>query len=171
MDCLNTWDDAVIVALGSNLAGAFPSSRALLEAAVARLSEIGLAVTHRSRWWRSSAWPDRTAPDYLNGIAIVETRLSPKAAMNELLRLETSFGRERGRPNAPRTLDLDLIAFGRKVIVEGDLILPHPRAIDRRFVMGPLAEIAPDWLDPVGGFTAADLARRAVIGADARIEP
>ena len=167
---LNKWDDAVIVALGSNLAGVYPSSRALLEAAVARLSETGLAVTHRSRWWRSSAWPDRTAPDYLNGIVVVETRLSPKATMEGLLTLEASFGRERGQPNAPRTLDLDLIAFGRLVMVEKDLILPHPRAFDRRFVMGPLAEVAPNWCDPVDGRSAADLARRAAIGADTRIE-
>lgn len=161
----------MIVALGSNLAGVYPSSRALLEAAVARLSEIGLAVTHHSSWWRSSAWPDRMAPDYLNGIVVVETRLSPLATMEGLLNLEASFGRERGQPNAPRTLDLDLIAFGRLVLFQEDLILPHPRATDRRFVMEPLAEIAPDWRHPVDGCFAADLAGRAAVGADTRIEP
>ena len=77
------------------------------------------------------------------------------------------FPRRRGLRNAPRTLDLDLIAYGR---LSGDLdglILPHPRAAERKFVMGPLAEIAPDWSDPVSGGRAGDLAGAARVGADA----
>ena len=67
-----------------------------------------------------------------------------------------------------RTLDLDLIAHGRTVLREGAIILPHPRAADRLFVMGPLAEIAPDWVHPIIGETAAALAVRASVGRDAR---
>jgi 2-amino-4-hydroxy-6-hydroxymethyldihydropteridine diphosphokinase len=69
--------------------------------------------------------------------------------------------------NAPRTLDLDLIAYGRQVIDAPGLQVPHPRAHERLFVMGPLAEIAPDWRHPVTGETAEKLASQATIGQDA----
>ncbi|MFX8681007.1 2-amino-4-hydroxy-6-hydroxymethyldihydropteridine diphosphokinase, partial [Acinetobacter baumannii] len=69
--------------------------------------------------------------------------------------------------NAPRTLDLDLIAHGR-LVSPAPPLLPHPRAAERRFVMGPLAEILPDWRHPVCGETAAALAARATVGADAK---
>lgn len=81
--------------------------------------------------------------------------------------MERSFGRTRGLANAPRTLDLDLIAYGRAVLDSPALTLPHPRAHDRLFVMGPLAEIAPQWRHPVSARTAAELAASASIGRDA----
>ncbi len=71
----------------------------------------------------------------------------------------------------PRTLDLDLIAYGREVIREPDLTVPHPRAAERLFVMGPLAEIAPSWTHPVSRRAAADLAAHAQIGTEAAPEP
>ena len=163
----NAFDDAVVVALGSNLRGDYRSNRDLLEAALRRLPDVGLEVTKASRWWRSAAWPDRAHPDYLNGVALVETGLSPREVMDALLRVEAAFGRRRGAPNAPRTLDLDLIAHGRAVIDAPGLTLPHPRAHERRFVMGPLAEIAPGWSHPRTGQTAEALAVVAGIGWDA----
>jgi len=156
-----------IVALGSNLCGEYESSLALLEAAVSRLPAAGFRVVKVSNWWRSSAWPNPADPDYLNGVALVETALAPRAALDGLLGLEAQFGRCRGEANAPRTLDLDLIALGRRVMHDGELILPHPRAHERRFVMGPLAEIAPAWIHPVLGQTAQALQASAPIGRDA----
>jgi 2-amino-4-hydroxy-6-hydroxymethyldihydropteridine diphosphokinase len=160
-------DDAVIVALGANLKGKYPSLQALLEAALGALGPEGLSVVQRSSWWRSAAWPDPTAPAYLNGVAVVETSLPPFEALAALSRIEAAFGRSRGEPNAPRTLDLDLIAYGRTVLDTSDLKLPHPRAAERRFVMGPLAEIAPGWRHPLSGKTAEALAAAAPVGADA----
>lgn len=160
-------DDAVIVALGCNDKGAWRDCREALEAALARFRAEGVDVVARSSWWRSAAWPDPGDPPFLNGVVIVRTALGPHELMAALGRIEEAFGRRRGAANAPRTLDLDLIAYGR---LSGDLdglILPHPRAAGRKFVMGPLAEIAPGWTDPTGGGAAADLARRAPIGADA----
>ncbi len=81
--------------------------------------------------------------------------------------LEAEFGRVRTAANAPRMLDLDLIAYGRTVRTDGAPLLPHPRASDRRFVMGPLAEIAPAWRHPLSGERADVLAAAARVGADA----
>ena len=157
----------MVVALGCNLPGAYTSRDALLEAALDAFAAEGLAVIARSAWWTSTAWPDPSAPAYLNGVAVVETALDPAATLAALHRLEAAFGRARSQANAPRTLDLDLIAHGRTV-TDDQLHLPHPRARERLFVMGPLAEIAPDWRDPVTGQTAARLAATATVGRDAR---
>ena len=124
-----------------------------------------------SRWWSSEAWPDPSEPGYLNGVALVETDLSPPETMRALLQIEAGFGRRRAAANAPRTLDLDLIAHGRTRLEGPDLVLPHPRAAERRFVMGPLAEIAPGWRHPFLDRTAAELAASATVGLDAAPVP
>ena len=160
-------DDSVIVALGGNLAGDFASCETLLEAALDELSRAGLEVLARSGWWRSAAWPDPSGPEYRNGVAIVEAEQGARETLQTLRAIETRFGRTRGETNTARTLDLDLIAYGRTVMDEAGLILPHPRAHQRLFVMGPLAEIAPGWRHPVSGKLAAELAQSAVVGRDA----
>jgi len=161
-------DQTIVVALGSNLAGAHGSSEALLETALARFAAAGLKLRARSRWWRSAAWPDATGPEYRNGVALVESAEGPQPVLARLLAIEETLGRRRGARNAPRTLDLDLIAHGRLVMDAPGLVLPHPRAHERRFVMGPLAEVAPAWRHPVSGRTAAELAAAAEVGRDAR---
>jgi 2-amino-4-hydroxy-6-hydroxymethyldihydropteridine diphosphokinase len=163
----NDLDEAVVVALGCNLPGAYTSREALLEAALQAFGSEGLTVVARSSWWTSAAWPDPSAPAYLNGVAVVETALGPLETLRALHRLEARFGRARSQLNAPRTLDLDLVAHGRTVSGEG-LILPHPRAHERLFVMGPLARIAPGWTHPISGATARALADTASVGRDAR---
>jgi 2-amino-4-hydroxy-6-hydroxymethyldihydropteridine diphosphokinase len=148
--------------------GEHSSSEALLDAALSRFPQAGLPVLARSRWWRSAAWPDPKGNEYRNGVAIVEANGPPQAVLEALFSIERSFGRIRGLANAPRTRDLDQIAYGREVLDGSGLILPHPRAHERLFVMGPLAEIAPDWPHPVLGKSAAALARAATVGLDAR---
>ncbi len=159
-------DSAVIVALGCNDKGAWADCREALEAATARFRSEGIDVIARSSWWRSAAWPDPDEPPFLNGVVIVRTDHDPHALMAALGRIEEAFGRRRGPRNGPRTLDLDLIAYGRLTGDLDGLILPHPRAGERRFVMGPLAEIAPQWVHPGGG-TAGTLAAGASVGRDA----
>src|SRR5690606_28794246 len=123
----------------------------------ARFRAEGIDVVARSSWWSSLAWPQPTDPPFLNGVVVVRTALEPHALMAALSRIEDVFGRRRGERNAPRTLDLDLIAYGRLSGEFDGLILPHPRAANRRFVMGPLAEIAPHWRHPRGLGTAQAL--------------
>ena len=167
MNANNNLNQAIIVALGGNLALDGAPAQVVLESALARFPAFGLVVETTSRWWTSAAWPDPTKPPFVNGVALVRTTLSAQQVMRALAMIEAEFGRRRGEPNAPRTLDLDLIAHGREVIDAPGLIVPHPRAADRRFVMGPLAEIAPDWRHPVLGATAAELAAAATVGSDA----
>jgi len=145
----------VVIALGSNLAGAHASCEALLETALARFPAHGLFVTARSGWWRSAAWPDPSAPAYINGVVLVETSLTPRETLETLHAIERAFGRKRHEANAARTLDPDLIAPGPVIIEEPGLHLPHPRAHERLFVMGPLAGIAPDRGPPGSGGSAA----------------
>lgn len=161
-------DQAVIVGLGCNDKGAWKDCREALEAAVARLRSEGIDVVARSSWWSSQAWPDPTDPPFLNGVVFVRTGHGPHELMAALGRIEEAFGRRRDAVNGPRTLDLDLIAHGR---LSGDLeglILPHPRAAERGFVMGPLAEVAPGWRHPVSGASAGEAAKAASVGLDAR---
>lgn len=164
----NHLDTAIVVGLGSNLAGRWSSPQALLEAALLRLEAAGLLCLARSSWWRSSAWPDARDPEFVNGVAIFQSFRSPLEVLSVLNSTEREFGRIRDGDNRPRTLDLDLVAHGRAVLACGDLTLPHPRAHERLFVMGPLAEIAPRWRHPTLGETADALANRASVGIDAR---
>ena len=99
-------------------------------------------------------------PTFLNAAAVGETSLPAKTLLDTLLAIEKDLGRERPFPGAPRTLDLDLILYDDAVIDEGPtLIVPHPRFRERRFVLEPLSEIAPDWRDPVTGRTVEELLR------------
>ena len=158
----------MLVALGSNAGRGGEGPAQLLERALLRFSDHGLHVVKRSRWWRSASWPDPADPPFLNGVARVETALDPQGVLAALHTLEAEFGRMRGVRNAPRTLDLDLIAHGPTVRPGPGLVLPHPRAAERLFVMGPLAEIAPGWRHPATGARAVDLAEAATVGRDAR---
>ncbi|MFY7697154.1 MAG: 2-amino-4-hydroxy-6-hydroxymethyldihydropteridine diphosphokinase [Cyanobium sp.] len=142
------------IALGSNLG----DSLATLEGALAALEEVpGIRVLTRSRWYRSApVGPDQ--PDYLNGCALLEVVLSPEAVLEQLHATEHRYGRVRLERWGARTLDLDLILYGAQQRDSEKLLLPHPRFRERAFVLLPLAEIAPLWIDPLTGKTVADLA-------------
>ena len=115
---------------------------------MALLSSVGITVVRRSRWYMSQPVPPSDQPWYVNGVAAVETALAPPALLAALLAVEARFGRRRGAPNAARTLDLDLLDYDGTQCVSERLALPHPRLHERRFVLAPLAEIAPRWRHP-----------------------
>ncbi len=98
-------------------------------------------------------------PLYLNAVFVGEATLDAPALLDALLSIECAWGRERPFPGAPRTLDLDLILLGDVVIDSTGLQVPHPRFRERFFVLGPLAEVAPDVVDPVSGLKAWELLR------------
>ena len=107
----------------------------------------------------------------LNAAAVGKSEGSPRALLSALMAIERERGRDRPFPGASRTLDLDLILFGDRVVSEDDLTVPHPRFRERAFVLEPLAEIAPALRDPVTGKTVAELLaslRLAKRGAEAR---
>jgi 2-amino-4-hydroxy-6-hydroxymethyldihydropteridine diphosphokinase len=168
-DLKRNLDEAVIVALGGNRPWRGLEPVQVLEAALTRFPDAGLTLVKRSSWWRSAAWPDPSDPPFINGVALVETSLTPRQVLDALLGIEAEFGRVRGAPNAPRTLDLDLVAYSRLVMEEAGLVLPHPRAMERYFVMAPFAEVAPAWTHPVTRQSAAILAERAPVGRDAEV--
>jgi 2-amino-4-hydroxy-6-hydroxymethyldihydropteridine diphosphokinase len=149
----------VAIALGSNLG----DRRGHLDFAVARL-DILLAGSRVSRYHETvpvgGAAPQ---PLFLNAAAVGETTQSARALLEALLAIEDERKRERPAPNAPRTLDLDLVLYGDAVIDEPGLTVPHPRFRERRFVLAPLAEVAPDLVDPVTGLSVGELLRRLPI--------
>jgi 2-amino-4-hydroxy-6-hydroxymethyldihydropteridine diphosphokinase len=100
---------------------------------------------------------DGRQPDFLNGAAVGNTALPPHDLLTALLAIEAERGRDRPFHHAPRTLDLDLVLFGDRIIEEPGLIVPHPRFRERAFVLQPLAEIAPGFVDPITGRTVGEL--------------
>jgi 2-amino-4-hydroxy-6-hydroxymethyldihydropteridine diphosphokinase len=156
-----TPSERAVVALGANLGDRL----ATLEGALATLDATpGIQVLARSRWFHTApVGPPQ--PPYLNGCALLAVRLPPEALLERLQETEQRYGRVRQERWGPRTLDLDLIFYGRLRLRGARLDLPHPRFRERAFVLVPLAELAPEWVDPLTGHTVAHLAR-AVAGQD-----
>ncbi len=140
------------VALGSNLAGALEAPQAQINAALAALDNLAFSRLRRvSSFYSTPAWGDDDVADdekprYVNAVAEMHTDLAADAFLRALQDIETAQGRVRDpkRPNGPRTLDLDLLLYGRIRLKTIELTCPHPRMHDRAFVLQPLLEIAPD---------------------------
>jgi 2-amino-4-hydroxy-6-hydroxymethyldihydropteridine diphosphokinase len=149
------------IALGSNLESRFGDREANLREAVRRIEGLGevLAV---SSFYDTEPVGFVEQPRFLNGALVLRTELGAVELMRGLLGVERAMGRERVRALAkgPRVIDLDLLLYGDWVLWAEELILPHPRMEERRFVLEPLAEIAPEWVHPVLGVTVRELLSR-----------
>jgi 2-amino-4-hydroxy-6-hydroxymethyldihydropteridine diphosphokinase len=146
----------ILIALGANLPSSAGPPAATLKAAPVRLEERGITILTASSLYEAPAWPDPADPAFINAVAAIQTALMPAQLLALLHSVEAEFGRIRSLPNAPRSLDLDLLDYDG-LVTEGGLVLPHPRMTERAFVLVPLAEIAPGWRHPVTGTGVADL--------------
>jgi 2-amino-4-hydroxy-6-hydroxymethyldihydropteridine diphosphokinase len=141
-----------VVALGSNL----DDPEAHVRRAFADLALLPqTSVVARSSLHRTKPVGYSNQPDFINACALVETGLSPRELLDELLAIEKRHGRVREIPNGPRTLDLDIILYGDAIIDEPGLTIPHPRAHERSFVLEPLREVWPDSVIPSRAVTPA----------------
>jgi 2-amino-4-hydroxy-6-hydroxymethyldihydropteridine diphosphokinase len=147
----------VAIAIGSNLG----DRRAALQFAIGRLSSLLADISFSDiietnpEGLDGEVLPDQ--PLYLNAVVSGSTTLGARALLDAILGIERDYGRERPFPGAPRTLDLDLVLLGDVILNEPGLHVPHPRFRERFFVLGPLAEIAPDMVDPVTGLRVGEL--------------
>ncbi|SHE91758.1 2-amino-4-hydroxy-6-hydroxymethyldihydropteridinediphosphokinase [Litoreibacter ascidiaceicola] len=165
------------VALGSNATSSSGSPEFTLRDVKQAISCDSVNVLAESRFFRSPAFPVGSGPNYVNAAITLETSLSADALLAYLHRVEAVFGRVREARWAARTLDLDLLDYGGRILPDAAtvthwvdlplerqkkdapdrLILPHPRIQDRAFVLIPLADIAPDWVHPLSGRSLADM--------------
>ena len=142
----------VYLSLGSNLG----DRAANLQDAIQRLEGLG-AVTVQSSFYETEPREMERQPWFLNCAVALEAELMPRQLLSRVLALEQAMGRRRTQPKGPRTIDIDVLLFGSSIIEIPSLTVPHPRLHERRFVLEPLAEIAPDARHPVFKRTVREL--------------
>ena len=145
--------ELVLIGLGSNL-----GDRANhLKSGIAALRCLGELIAISRVYESEPVGVTQPQPAFLNMVVSMETRLAPGSLLDEMLAVELGHGRGRRFRNAPRTLDLDLLAYGDLVMDRRDLTIPHPRLQDRAFVLVPLTEVVPDFLHPVNGTSLSEM--------------
>ena len=151
----------ILVAIGANLTDRGVPPWQTCESAAYHLTNVcGLQRAQVSRWYESAPMPPSGQPPYVNGVVRLEGEADPADLLDKLQSIETEHGRQRGIPNAARTLDLDILAMGDLVRTSPDPVLPHPRMHERAFVLRPLLDVAPGWRHPVLGLTVEELLGR-----------
>lgn len=146
----------VVIAVGSNLG----DRHAAIRFAVDRLQPLVTDLALSSIVETEPEGPGTEhQPLYLNAVLVGDTSMGARELLDQLLAIESDFGRQRPSPGAARTLDLDLVLLGDEILDQPGLHVPHPRFRERFFVLGPLAEVAPDLRDPVTGLKIWELLR------------
>lgn len=146
--------ETAYIALGSNLEQPQRQLQAGFDA-LARLPHTELLA--QSSLYRSAPVGYVNQPDFVNAVAAIRTGLAPRALLDALLAIEREQGRVREFPNAPRTLDLDILYVGNLVLANDEIVIPHPRLHIRRFVLQPLHDIRPELLLPGQQNTVSEL--------------
>jgi 2-amino-4-hydroxy-6-hydroxymethyldihydropteridine diphosphokinase len=143
----------VYLSLGANLG----DRAATLNQALRLLGAGGVNILRTSSLWETAPQDVKRQPWFLNLVAEAETALFPRQLLHHIQRVEKELGRRRLRPKGPRTIDVDILLFGNFVIRTEDLEIPHPRLAQRRFVLAPLAELAPDLKHPITHATVREM--------------
>ncbi|MCC7305465.1 MAG: 2-amino-4-hydroxy-6-hydroxymethyldihydropteridine diphosphokinase [Alphaproteobacteria bacterium] len=139
----------ILIAFGANLPSRHGPPEQTFEAVKCALASAGVEVAKSSGLWHTAPVPVSSQPWYKNAVVEVKTGLGAFELLELLQRIEKDFGRADAAANAPRCIDLDLLAYNEAVINEDNLALPHPRMQERGFVLYPLAQVAPRWRHPV----------------------
>jgi 2-amino-4-hydroxy-6-hydroxymethyldihydropteridine diphosphokinase len=139
--------------LGSNLG----DRNANLADAIARLTCDTVRILRTSSIWETAPRDVMDQPWFLNQVVEVESDLLPRQLFQRIQRIEREMGRQRRIPKGPRLIDIDILLYGNAVVKSDDLEIPHPHMTERRFVLAPLAELAPDLRHPVSGHTVREL--------------
>ncbi len=150
----------ILIGLGSNLpfCGASPQE---IVAFAGRICSVFGANPAISPLYASPAWPDPSDPPFVNAVLKLDHGPPPERLMADLHGVEAAFGRVRSQPNAPRTLDLDLLDYGGMISRAGDtIVLPHPRLSERDFALAPIADVAPAWRHPESGLSVSEMLAR-----------
>jgi 2-amino-4-hydroxy-6-hydroxymethyldihydropteridine diphosphokinase len=145
----------IYLSLGSNVG----EREKQLAAAIERLDAAGVHVLRKSSVYETEPQDLRDQPWFLNLVLEVETKLSPIQLLTAIQDIEESMGRKRDVPKGPRSIDIDILLFHTALVETKDLQIPHPRLAQRRFVLEPLAELAPDLRHPQSNRTMRDLLR------------
>lgn len=150
----------ILLALGSNLDFCGMPPATIMIHAVRAIGKIA-PIERVSQLYAYPAWPDPQDPVFCNAVVALKDAPPAETLLDALQGVEAAFGRRRTRRNAPRTLDIDILAYGDARSFGPRLILPHPGLEERLFVLEPLAEIAPAWVSPRSGRSVGDLIRAA----------
>ena len=183
--------NTVLVAMGGNLGSEIGPPRVILGYALASLRIMTNSLVRKSKYFVTPCFPIGYGPDYVNAAVSFQFQGESHELLAILHRIEANFGRRRTRRWGGRVLDLDLLAFGDKIVptvkvfeawrdkplteqvsqTPQELILPHPRMQDRAFVLGPLMDVAPDWRHPVSGHTVRQMYNRLPAEDRAALKP
>ena len=140
----------IIIGIGGNIKsdeGSHPIHVAMK--AINSLKNYSIQVIEQSSWYESEPIPKSNQPNFFNCIVFANTILNELDVLKVLHKIEHTLGRRRKTVNEPRVIDLDLIDYSNKILSNKEIIIPHPRAHTRRFVMEPLAELDPNWVHPI----------------------
>ena len=151
----------IFLGIGSNLPSSFGNRFKNIDLAISFLLQEKIKLVKKSSFYESFSYPNKQDPKFINVVILIESNLSPTELMNVLISIEEKLERKRGKRNNPRTCDLDILDYKKKIMdfefSNHTLTIPHKRISNRSFVLYPLKEISPNWVHPVTKKNVNDL--------------